>query len=82
MKSLKQILNYASRTIEYDVITSKRVKTSEIIVDENKIVVRTPMNKSLEESRKMVESKAVLGTEDLREYMYKVGRELHRFKKT
>ena len=72
MKSLKQILNYGSRTIEYDVITSKRVKTSEIIVDENKIVVRTPMNKSLEESRKMVESKAVLGTEDLREYMYNV----------
>jgi predicted metal-dependent hydrolase len=58
MTSMKQILNYGARTIEYDVITSKRVKTSEIIVDEDKIVVRTPMNKSLEESKKMVERKA------------------------
>ncbi len=29
-----------------------------VIVDEDKVVVRTPMNKPLEESRKMVESKA------------------------
>ncbi len=58
MTSMKQILIYGSRTIEYDVIMSKRVKTSEIIIDGNKIVVRTPANKSLEESRKMVVSKA------------------------
>ena len=58
MTSMKQILNYGTGTIEYDVITSKRVKTSEIIIDENRIVVRTPMNKSLEESKKMIESKA------------------------
>ncbi|MGA9743812.1 MAG: SprT family zinc-dependent metalloprotease [Nitrososphaeraceae archaeon] len=58
MTSLTQILNYGSRKIEYDIVKSKRIKTSEIIIDENKIVVRTPMNKSLEDSKKMIESKA------------------------
>ena len=33
----KQVLQYGNRKIEYDLIKSKRVKTSEIIVDENKI---------------------------------------------
>lgn len=58
MTSLKQILNYGTKNIEYDIIKSKRIKTSEIIVDENKILVRTPMNKSLEESRDLVKHKA------------------------
>jgi hypothetical protein len=41
-----QTMRYGKTTIEYDLVKSKRVKTSEIIVNENKILVRTPYNKS------------------------------------
>ena len=39
-------------------IKSRRIKTSEIIVDENKIVIRTPSNKPQSEIHEMVEKKA------------------------
>jgi hypothetical protein len=40
------LLQFGSKTIEYSVIPSKRIKTSEIIVDANEIIVRTPYNKT------------------------------------
>jgi predicted metal-dependent hydrolase len=56
--TVKQVYQYGNQSIEYDVIKSKRVKTSEIIVDENRIVIRTPSNKPQLEIDKMVERKA------------------------
>jgi predicted metal-dependent hydrolase len=54
---IKQVLQYGNKTVEYDVIKSKRVKTSEIIVDENRIVIRTPSNKPQSEIHQIIEKK-------------------------
>ena len=54
----KHLLQLGSRTIEYSVIPSKRIKTSEIIVDANEIIVRTPYNKTASEVQKIVKNKA------------------------
>ena len=37
LRNRSQTMQYGKTTIEYDLVKSKRVKTSEIIVDENKI---------------------------------------------
>jgi predicted metal-dependent hydrolase len=37
---------------------SKRIKTSEIIVDADKVTIRTPLNNDLSEIRKLVLEKA------------------------
>jgi hypothetical protein len=47
-----------SRAIEYHVVRSKRLKTSEIIVEPERVVVRTPFYKTAEEVDKMVKRKA------------------------
>src|SRR5689334_11908795 len=51
-------IHYGTATISYDIIRSKRIKTSEIIVDADKIIVRTPLNKDLSEIRRLVLDKA------------------------
>jgi len=61
-------LQYGKTTIEYDLVKSKRVKTSEIIVDENKILVRTPFDKSQFEIDKLLEGKAKWILDKQREY--------------
>jgi predicted metal-dependent hydrolase len=45
-------------TIPYDIIRSKRIKTSEIIVDADKVTIRTPLNKDISGIRKLVLGKA------------------------
>jgi predicted metal-dependent hydrolase len=54
----KQKLDYGNNTIEYFVIKSKRVKTSEISVDDDKVIIRTPFGKSLSEIEKTIKEKA------------------------
>jgi predicted metal-dependent hydrolase len=54
----KHLLQFGSRTIEYSIIPSKRIKTSEIIVDANEIIVRTPYTKTASEVQKIIKSKA------------------------
>lgn len=68
MTSIKQAIQYGNTTIEYDLIRSKRIKTSEIIVDENNILVRTPFKKSISEINKVVEDKAKWILNKQREY--------------
>jgi predicted metal-dependent hydrolase len=54
----KHLLQFGSKTIEYSVIPSRRIKTSEIIVDANEIIVRTPYNKTASEVQKIIKNKA------------------------
>jgi predicted metal-dependent hydrolase len=52
-------VQYGTVTISYDIIRSKRIKTSEIIVDaDNKITIRTPLGKDISEIRNLVLGKA------------------------
>ena len=51
-------IQYGTITIPYYIIKSKRVKTSEIIVDSDKVTIRTPLNKNLSEIRRIVSDKA------------------------
>jgi predicted metal-dependent hydrolase len=37
---------------------SRRIKTSEIIADSNKVTIRTPLNKSLSDIQRIISSKA------------------------
>lgn len=54
----KAKIQYGMITIPYNIIKSKRVKTSEIIVDANKVIIRTPLNKDLSEIHRIVSDKA------------------------
>ncbi|MGD9672121.1 MAG: M48 family metallopeptidase [Candidatus Nitrosocosmicus sp.] len=45
----RRYLQYGNKLVEYTIIKSKRRKTSEIIVDKDKITIRAPLDKSLEE---------------------------------
>lgn len=64
----RQSIQYGNTGIEYDLVRSKRVKTSEIIVDESKIVIRTPLDKSQLEIDKLLEGKAKWELDKQREY--------------
>jgi len=48
---------YGDQKIEYTLVKSKRRKTSEIIVDEDEIILRTPFEKSVSETEKLMGSK-------------------------
>lgn len=54
----QQKLHYGTRIIDYSIVRSRRRKTSEIIVDEDSVIVRTPYDKSLEEINDIVRGKA------------------------
>ena len=54
--TLKQFYQYGTKKVEYNLIRSKRRKTSEIIVDE-KITVRVPFDKPIYEIEKLLSSK-------------------------
>src|SRR5919198_6628856 len=58
IKKQKQKQNYGNKTTEYSIIKSKRVKTSEITVDKDEVIIRTPFNKSTSEIRKIIQQKA------------------------
>jgi predicted metal-dependent hydrolase len=49
---------YGSSTIAYTIVKSRRVKTSEIIVEANKVLVRTPFHKPVAEIHEIVRKKA------------------------
>ncbi|MFL6408935.1 MAG: M48 family metallopeptidase [Nitrososphaeraceae archaeon] len=51
-------IQYGTATIPYHIIKSKRVKTSEIIVDSDRITIRTPLDKNLADIKKIVSGKA------------------------
>ena len=51
-EELKDRIQYGSTNLEYYIKRSKRVKTSELIVDSDRIEIRTPLNKTLEDTRK------------------------------
>ena len=54
----KHELHYGTSIIKYSVIKSRRIKTSEIIVDRHEVVVRTPFDKPDHEIRNIVKGKA------------------------
>jgi predicted metal-dependent hydrolase len=51
-------VRYGTREIEYYIKKSKRIKTSELIVDYDKIEVRTPINKTIKDTREIIRDKA------------------------
>ena len=51
-------IKYGSSIISYEIIKSKRRKTSEITVGRDGVIVRTPHTKSPRDAKKMVEQKA------------------------
>ena len=55
---MKGKLDYGNTTINYYVVKTKRRKTSEIIVDKDRVEVRTPFTKSDNEIRNIVKAKA------------------------
>ena len=54
----KHELHYGTSVIKYSVIKSRRIKTSELIVDNNEILVRTPFDKPDHEIQKIIQNKA------------------------
>ena len=51
-------IQYGTTTIPYHIIKSKRIKTSEIIVDSDEVTIRTPLNKSPSDIKRIVSGKA------------------------
>ena len=58
MTRIQQKLQYGTRIIDYSIVRSRRRKTSEIIVDAENVIVRTPYDKSIEEINDIVRGKA------------------------
>lgn len=54
---MKDKLRYGNSVIEYTIVKSKRRKTSEILVDESGVEVRTPILKKDSEIKQMIEGK-------------------------
>ncbi|MPZ07030.1 MAG: DUF45 domain-containing protein [Nitrososphaeraceae archaeon] len=54
----KDRVRYRTTNIDYYIKKSKRIKTSELIVDSDRIEVRTPLNKTIEDTRDIVRDKA------------------------
>jgi len=53
-----QKIKYGNTVIEYSLIKSKRRKTSQIMVDGDEVIVRTPLAKDNSEIKKIIQSKA------------------------
>lgn len=51
-------IKYGTSVIEYSVIKSRRRKTSQIMVDGEEVIVRTPLNKDNSEIKKIIQNKA------------------------
>jgi hypothetical protein len=54
----QQKLQYGTSIIDYSIVRSRRRKTSEIIVDAENVIIRTPYHKSIEEINDIVRGKA------------------------
>jgi predicted metal-dependent hydrolase len=61
-------IQYGTTTILYHIIKSKRIKTSEIIVDSDKVTIRTPLNKSLSDIHNIISGKAAWILKKQKEY--------------
>lgn len=57
-EEFKDRIQYGSTDLEYYVKRSRRIKTSELIVDSDRIEIRTPLNKSLQDTRNIILDKA------------------------
>jgi predicted metal-dependent hydrolase len=53
----KQLYEHGNQRLKYNLVRSKRRKTSEFIVDENEITLRIPFDKSVNDADKLVGSK-------------------------
>lgn len=51
-------IKYGNTVIEYSLIKSKRRKTSQIMVDGDEVIVRTPLAKDNSEIKKIIQNKA------------------------
>jgi len=51
-------IKYGNSVIEYSVIKSRRRKTSQIMVDGEEVIVRTPLTKDNSEIKKIIQNKA------------------------
>lgn len=51
-------IKYGNSVIEYSVIKSRRRKTSQIMVDGEEVIVRTPLSKDNSEIKKIIQNKA------------------------
>ena len=51
-------IKYGTSVIEYSIIKSRRRKTSQIMVDGEEVIVRTPLNKDNSEIEKIIQNKA------------------------
>ncbi len=51
-------IQFGNSVIEYSVIKSRRRKTSQIMVDKDEVIIRTPITKNNSEIKKIVENKA------------------------
>jgi predicted metal-dependent hydrolase len=58
MITQEELIHYGSSSIAYSIVKSKRVKTSEIIVDADKVVVRAPFHKPVAEIHDIIQKKA------------------------
>ncbi|MEX2059530.1 MAG: M48 family metallopeptidase [Nitrosopumilaceae archaeon] len=54
---MKGRVRYGNSVINYSVVKSRRRKTSQIVVDKNGVLVRTPLNKPDKEIEKIVDRK-------------------------
>ena len=54
----KDRVRYGTTTISYYIIKTRRIKTSELIVDANTITVRTPYDKDKTDIQRLVLDKA------------------------
>jgi predicted metal-dependent hydrolase len=54
----KDRIRYGSANLDYFIKRSKRIKTSELIVDSDRIEIRTPLNKTIRDTRDIVRGKA------------------------
>jgi predicted metal-dependent hydrolase len=61
-------IQYGTTTIPYHIIKSKRIKTSEIIVDSDRVTIRTPLNKSLSDIHNIISGKAAWILKKQKEY--------------
>src|SRR6476469_1075939 len=56
VKSMQEF-QYGNKTIEYNLIQSKRRKTCEVIVDKDEITIRAPFDKSIKEVEQILNEK-------------------------
>ncbi len=55
---MKNKIHFGNNVIDYSVVKSKRRKTSQITVDADQVIVRTPLTKKHSDIQKIVENKA------------------------